>query len=181
MREQVTTTGEAVVIHDVTHDRRIADAPLTVQSLVMVPLKFGDQVIGTLELEHHKRRVYRSKDVVTINTFANQLATAIHITELRRPCLGRQRVERAAQEIHEAEDQRCGDDDRKPQLHDPRRPAPRIHRQFSWSEGQVPRRNGFALIGRHFYASAGAPFCHPTSFSTLRVLCARWPRSHGML
>ncbi len=85
VREQVTTTGEAVVIHDVTHDRRIADAPLTVQSLVMVPLKFGDQVIGTLELEHHKRRVYRSKDVVTINTFANQLATAIHITELRRP------------------------------------------------------------------------------------------------
>ena len=73
------------MIHDVTHDRRIADAPLTVQSLVMVPLKFGDQVIGTLELEHHKRRVYRSKDVVTINTFANQLATAIHITELRRP------------------------------------------------------------------------------------------------
>src|SRR5207249_4460560 len=56
-----------------------------VQSLVMVPLKFGDQVIGTLELEHHKRKVYRGKDVITINTFANQLATAIHITELRRP------------------------------------------------------------------------------------------------
>src|SRR5437879_9443008 len=51
----------------------------------MVPLKFGDQVIGTLELEHHKRKRYRSKDVVTIATFANQLATAIHITELRRP------------------------------------------------------------------------------------------------
>src|SRR5207253_9962541 len=51
----------------------------------MVPLKFGDQVIGTLELEHHKRKTYRSKDVVTIATFANQLATAIHITELRRP------------------------------------------------------------------------------------------------
>src|SRR3989475_10069857 len=51
----------------------------------MVPLKFGGQVIGTLELEHHKRKTYRSKDVVTIATFANQLATAIHITELRRP------------------------------------------------------------------------------------------------
>src|SRR5205823_4216365 len=46
---------------------------------------FGDQVFGTLELEHHKRKVYRGKDVITINTFANQLATAIHITELRRP------------------------------------------------------------------------------------------------
>src|SRR5438034_1392324 len=85
VREHVTRTGEAVVIDDVTRDKRIADAPLVVQSLVMVPLKFGEHVIGTLELEHHKRKVYRGKDVITINTFANQLATAIHITELRRP------------------------------------------------------------------------------------------------
>jgi methyl-accepting chemotaxis protein len=85
LREHVTKVGDPVVIHDVTRDKRIADAPLAVQSLVIVPLKFGDQVIGTLELEHHKRKVYRGKDVLTINTFANQLATAIHITELRRP------------------------------------------------------------------------------------------------
>ncbi len=85
LREEVTKAGEPVVIHDVTRDKRVADAPLAVQSLVIVPLKFGDHVIGTLELEHHKRKVYRSKDVLTINTFANQLATAIHITELRRP------------------------------------------------------------------------------------------------
>ncbi|HYK83416.1 MAG TPA: methyl-accepting chemotaxis protein [Gemmatimonadales bacterium] len=87
LREQVTRSGEGVVIHDVTHDARVADAPLYIQSLVIVPLKFGDQVIGTLELEHHKRKVYRPKDVFTIYTFANQLATAIHITELRRPLL----------------------------------------------------------------------------------------------
>src|SRR6266516_3138292 len=85
LREQVVQSGETVVINDVTHDKRIADAALSVQSLVMVPLKFGDQVIGTLELEHHKRKTYRSKDVLSIATFANQLATAIHITELRRP------------------------------------------------------------------------------------------------
>src|SRR2546422_9583655 len=85
LREQVVQRGETVVIDDVTRDKRIADAALSVQSLIMVPLRFGDQVIGTLELEHHKRKTYRSKDVVTIATFANQLATAIHITELRRP------------------------------------------------------------------------------------------------
>ncbi|HVH09361.1 MAG TPA: methyl-accepting chemotaxis protein [Gemmatimonadales bacterium] len=85
LREAVARSGEPVVIDDATRDRRLADAPLAVQSLVMVPLKFGDQVTGTLELEHHKRRAYRAKDVVTITTFANQLATAIHITELRRP------------------------------------------------------------------------------------------------
>src|SRR5207247_8311547 len=97
VREHVTRTGEAVVIHDVTRDKRIADAPLVVQSLVMVPLKFGDHVIGTLELEHHKRKVYGGKDVITINTFANQLATAIHITELRRPLV--ETVERLTQQL----------------------------------------------------------------------------------
>ena len=87
LRAGVVATGEPVIIDDVTRDRRVADASLDVKSLVMVPLKFGDQVIGTLELEHHKRKSYRAKDVVTITTFANQLATAIHITELRRPLL----------------------------------------------------------------------------------------------
>src|SRR5438093_12637492 len=80
LREQVVQSGETVVINDVTHDKRVADAALSVQSLVMVPPKFGDQVIGTLELEPHKPKTYRSKDVLSIATFANQLATAIHIT-----------------------------------------------------------------------------------------------------
>jgi len=87
LRSGVVANGQPVIIDDVTRDRRVADASLEVKSLVMVPLKFGDHVIGTLELEHHKRKAYRQKDVVTITTFANQLATAIHITELRRPLL----------------------------------------------------------------------------------------------
>jgi methyl-accepting chemotaxis protein len=85
LRDTVVRSMETVVIDDVTRDKRVADAPETVQSLVIVPLRFGDQVIGTLELEHHKRNSYRRSDVLTITTFANQLATAIHITELRRP------------------------------------------------------------------------------------------------
>src|SRR5207247_2210156 len=68
-----------------------------VQSLVIVPLRFGDQVIGTLELEHHKRKTYRPKDLLTITTFANQLATAIHITELRRPLV--ETVERLTRQL----------------------------------------------------------------------------------
>ncbi|HKE92398.1 MAG TPA: methyl-accepting chemotaxis protein [Gemmatimonadales bacterium] len=85
LRAQVVANGETLVIHDVLRDKRLADLPESVQSLVLVPLKFGESVIGTLELEHHKRRAYRRKDIVTIATFANQLATAIHINDLRRP------------------------------------------------------------------------------------------------
>lgn len=85
LRGQVVANGETLVIDDVMRDQRVADVPEHVQSLVLVPLKFGDAVIGTLELEHHKRQAYRRKDIVTIATFANQLATAIHINDLRRP------------------------------------------------------------------------------------------------
>ena len=97
LRDTAVRAGETVVIDDVTRDRRVADAPLEVQSLVIVPLKFGDLVIGTLELEHHKRKAYRRKDVLTITTFANQLATAIHITELRRPLI--ETVERLTRQL----------------------------------------------------------------------------------
>lgn len=85
LRAQVVANGETLVINDVMRDQRVADVPEHVQSLVLVPLRFGEGVIGTLELEHHKRRAYRRKDIVTIATFANQLATAIHINDLRRP------------------------------------------------------------------------------------------------
>ena len=85
LRQAVAASGATAVIDDVTRDKRVADAPLEVQSLVIVPLKFGDHVIGTLELEHHKKHCYRRQDILTITTFANQLATAVHITDLRRP------------------------------------------------------------------------------------------------
>ncbi|MGH6885768.1 MAG: methyl-accepting chemotaxis protein, partial [Geminicoccales bacterium] len=97
LRRAVVASGETAVIDDVTRDKRVADAPLEVQSLVIVPLKFGDQVIGTLELEHHKRNSYRRQDILTITTFANQLATAVHITDLRRPLV--ETVERMTRQL----------------------------------------------------------------------------------
>src|SRR2546423_2463375 len=97
LRHAVAASGETVVIDDVTRDKRVADAPLEVQSLVIVPLKFGDQVIGTLEIEHHKKNCYRRQDILTITTFASQLATAVHITDLRRPLV--ETVERMTRQL----------------------------------------------------------------------------------
>src|SRR5881409_500731 len=97
LRNAVATRGETVVIDDVTRDKRVADAPLDVQSLVIVPLRFGDQIIGTLELEHHKKHCYRRQDILTITTFASQLATAVHITDLRRPLV--ETVERMTRQL----------------------------------------------------------------------------------
>lgn len=97
LREEVVRAAKAVIIDDVGRDRRVADAPVEVQSLVIMPLRFGNDVIGTVELEHHKKRSYLEKDVTTIATFASQLATAIHISELRRPLVDT--VERVTQQL----------------------------------------------------------------------------------
>jgi methyl-accepting chemotaxis protein len=53
--------------------------------LAIVPLQFGDAMLGTLELEHHKRHAYGPKHLAILRTVAQQLATAIHIAGLRRP------------------------------------------------------------------------------------------------
>ncbi|HZB27674.1 MAG TPA: methyl-accepting chemotaxis protein, partial [Gemmatimonadales bacterium] len=85
LRREAVETREPVVIKDVRNDERLGDSMPNVRSLVVHPIRFGDDILGTLELEHHKRHAYGSKDLVAMGTLAGQIATAIHIAELRRP------------------------------------------------------------------------------------------------
>jgi methyl-accepting chemotaxis protein len=85
LRRQALNSGETVVVHDTSQDERLPMAGADTQSLVILPLRFGADVIGTLELEHHKRHMYRARDLAAMATLAGQVATAIHIAELRRP------------------------------------------------------------------------------------------------
>jgi len=85
LRREAITTAEPVIVHDTSKDARMPMAGVDTQSLVILPLRFGPEVIGTLELEHHKRHMYRARDLAAMATLATQVATAIHIAELRRP------------------------------------------------------------------------------------------------
>jgi methyl-accepting chemotaxis protein len=85
LRREAVETREPVVINDVWNDERLGDSMPHVRSLVVHPIRFGDDILGTLELEHHKRHAYGSKDLLAMGTLAGQIATAIHIAELRRP------------------------------------------------------------------------------------------------
>jgi methyl-accepting chemotaxis protein len=85
LRQEVIETREPVVSKDVWNDERIGDTLADVRTLVIHPIRFGDEILGTLELEHHKRHAYGSKDLLAMSTLAGQIATAIHIAELRRP------------------------------------------------------------------------------------------------
>ncbi|HEX5004553.1 MAG TPA: methyl-accepting chemotaxis protein [Gemmatimonadales bacterium] len=85
LRREAISSAETVVVHDTSKDTRMPMAGAETQSLVILPLRFGTDVIGTLELEHHKRHMYRTRDLAAMATLATQVATAIHIAELRRP------------------------------------------------------------------------------------------------
>jgi methyl-accepting chemotaxis protein len=85
LRQEVVQTGERIVIKDLKNDERFGEVPDEVRTLVIHPIRFGDDILGTLEVEHHKRHAYGPKDLLAMSTLAGQIATAIHIAELRRP------------------------------------------------------------------------------------------------
>jgi len=85
LRKEVLETRETLVIKDARRDSRLSEVPQDVLTLVIHPIRFGDEILGLLEMEHHKRHAYGSKDLVAMSTLAGQMATAIHIAELRRP------------------------------------------------------------------------------------------------
>ncbi len=97
LRATAVETGEAVVVGDSRSDQRVLAPTPDAVSMLVLPLRFGNEIIGTLELDHHKPRTYGKKEVAAAATFAGQLATAIHIADLRRPLV--ETVERVTQQV----------------------------------------------------------------------------------
>ncbi len=85
LRRQVLAEGAPALVRDAERDPRIGGPLPQARSLVIYPVRFGDVTLGTVEVEHHKRRTYGGRDLVTLATISGHIATAIHIAELRRP------------------------------------------------------------------------------------------------
>jgi methyl-accepting chemotaxis protein len=87
LRTMTLESGEPLVITDAARDQRIDQVPPGARSMVVVPLRFGERLLGLLELDHHKRGTYGDKELALIMRFATQIATALHIHDLRQPLL----------------------------------------------------------------------------------------------
>jgi methyl-accepting chemotaxis protein len=87
LRDAAMSTGEPVVIIDAARDARAEGIGTSALSVAVVPLRFGDRNIGVVELDHHKRGTYGAKEITLVSRFANQLATALHIQDLRQPLM----------------------------------------------------------------------------------------------
>jgi methyl-accepting chemotaxis protein len=87
LRDIAMSTGEPLVIIDSARDARAEGSGVSAVSLAVVPLRFGDRALGLVELDHHKRGTYGAKEITLVARFASQLATALHIQDLRQPLL----------------------------------------------------------------------------------------------
>ena len=85
LRRHVVDRNTTVVVNDAFRDDRVSQPRPDARSVVVAPLRFGDRLLGLLEIEHHKRQVYGEKQLVVIERFATQLSTTIQIQELRKP------------------------------------------------------------------------------------------------
>ena len=85
LRREAVQLSRPIVILDAHRDPRVVQHHPDVRSVVLHPVRFGDQVLGTIEVDHFKRHAYGQKDLTVLSTIAAQVATAIHISELRRP------------------------------------------------------------------------------------------------
>jgi methyl-accepting chemotaxis protein len=85
LRRAVLADGRAIILPDASRDRRV-ERPLPLAAArAVAPLKFGDRMIGVVELDTPKRGAYGPKEAVLIRRVANQLATTIHLLDLRAP------------------------------------------------------------------------------------------------
>ncbi|MGH7714161.1 MAG: methyl-accepting chemotaxis protein [Gemmatimonadaceae bacterium] len=85
LRRQVIDTGQPAVVLDALRDERVERVRPSARSIAVVPMRFGDRVVGLIEIEHHKRGTYGPKQLAVVQRFASQLATTIQIQDLRRP------------------------------------------------------------------------------------------------
>jgi methyl-accepting chemotaxis protein len=87
LRALALADPEPVIVLDAPRDPRVHEPRPGVRSSVTIRLRFGDRVLGLLELEHHKPNAYGQKESMLVSRFANQLATTLHIHDLRNPLL----------------------------------------------------------------------------------------------
>ncbi|MGQ0539568.1 MAG: methyl-accepting chemotaxis protein [Gemmatimonadaceae bacterium] len=85
LRSHAMDEGVPVIVGDAARDTRVERVRPSARSIAVVPMRFGDRVIGVMEIEHHKRNTYGTKQVAVVQRFASQLATTMQIQDLRRP------------------------------------------------------------------------------------------------
>src|SRR5215216_3139201 len=98
----VAREGKVVLTNDVKKDKRYRASPLppeNTRSELCVPLLYGDDVVGVLDIQSHKRNAFTEDDRLSFETVADNIATAIHNADLYRSEHWRRQVGESLHEV----------------------------------------------------------------------------------
>jgi GAF domain-containing protein len=80
----VARTGQPALVDDVTQDERFVKFVPGVRSELAVPIKFGDEVKGVLNIEHHEVGAFDREDLHLLEGIAAAAGVAIHNAQTYR-------------------------------------------------------------------------------------------------
>lgn len=104
---QAAQTGKAVLANDALHDPGfLPDSQLPeTRSELVIPLRLGSQVIGTLDVHNRQLGAFTEEDVVAVQSLGDQLAVAIenaHLYDQSRELAVLEERTRLARDLHDS-------------------------------------------------------------------------------
>jgi len=80
----VVKQRETRCVPDVAVEARFLPNPAlpATQSMLMVPLQFGERVIGVLDLESEHRDAFRKDEIAVLESLANEIAVSLHNAQM---------------------------------------------------------------------------------------------------
>jgi len=110
----VAREGQALLINDVKKDTRYRPSPLPphdTDSELCVPLKYGGEVVGILDIQCDRRNAFSEDDLRVFEAVADNIATAIHNADLYRSEQWRRQVGDSLREVAGLVSENVGVDD----------------------------------------------------------------------
>jgi serine phosphatase RsbU (regulator of sigma subunit)/transcriptional regulator with GAF, ATPase, and Fis domain len=83
---------KAALVNDIKTDQRCVNVPVGVESELVLPLIYGDKVLGILELQSFTTSAFKDEDLYIIGTLADYLSVAIRNANLYSTELWRRNV-----------------------------------------------------------------------------------------
>jgi serine phosphatase RsbU (regulator of sigma subunit)/putative methionine-R-sulfoxide reductase with GAF domain len=110
----VAREGKTLLANDVKKEKRYRASPLPPQntnSELCVPLRYGEQVVGVLDIQSDRRNAFTQDDQVIFETVGGNIATAIHNADLYRSEQWRRQVGEGLREVAGLISENVGVDD----------------------------------------------------------------------
>ncbi|HUV31889.1 MAG TPA: SpoIIE family protein phosphatase [Acidobacteriota bacterium] len=89
----VATTGQPVIVPDVSSNDQYVEAEAATRSEIVVPIKVDDRMIGVLNLESRQLNAYDHRSLVLMEAFASQAAISLERARLHESILQARKLE----------------------------------------------------------------------------------------